>query len=148
MKSNDIIKILSSKLKRILIPATVEAIYLYGSLVKGRIRKDSDIDIALLMSYGIDDMEKLGIMAEIEALLTSILREEGFQQEISVLDLRGNYLSVELQYKVITEGIPIYTKDLIVRLDFANFVKREYFDFSPYLKSLRERKYADLLQKA
>jgi uncharacterized protein len=148
MKSNDIMKLLSSNLKRMLIPDTVEAIYLYGSLVKGRLRTDSDIDIALLLAYGNDDMEKLGIMAEIDALFTSLLREEGFLQEVSVLDLRGNYLSVELQYKVITEGIPVYTKDLLKRLDFENFVKREYFDFSPYLKSLRKRKYADLLQKA
>lgn len=148
MKPNDIIEILNSKLRCLLLPDAVEAVYLYGSLVRGRLRADSDIDIALLVAYGIDDMEKLEVIAKIEAIFTSLLKEMGFQQEVSILDLHGRYLSVELQYKVVTEGIPVYTKDLLKRLEFENSVKREYFDFSPYLRSLRERRYGHLLPKA
>jgi hypothetical protein len=86
-------------------------------------------------------------VAKVEGLIEKLLRKMGVSREISVLDLREKYVSVSLQYKVITEGILIYEKDALERLEFENSVKREYFDFVPYLRLLRKRKYGHLLQK-
>ncbi|MBE0425972.1 MAG: nucleotidyltransferase domain-containing protein [Nitrospirae bacterium] len=37
----------------------IAAIYVYGSIVKGRLRNDSDIDIAMLPSFEINVSEKI-----------------------------------------------------------------------------------------
>ena len=87
------------------------------------------------------------MISKAEAIFTLFLKKIGIRLEISIFDLRGKYASVQLQYKVITEGIAIYTKDISERLEFENAIKREYFDFEPYLRSLRKRKYGDILQK-
>jgi predicted nucleotidyltransferase len=147
MKQLDIINILRSQIKHVSMPLRIEAIYLYGSAIKGRLREDSDIDIAILTSYDAEGSERLELISKAEAIFTSPLKKLGIQQEISVFDLRDKYASVQLQYKVITEGIALYTKDVSERLEFENAVKREYFDFEPYLSSLRKRKYGDILQK-
>jgi len=139
-------KIRSDKLSRSM-PKEIIALYLYGSSVTGKLRQESDIDIAFLPSHKTAEEERLIIIAKVEGIIEKLLREMGISREISVLDLREKYLSVSLQYKVITEGILIYEKDALERLEFENTVKREYFDFVPYLRFLRKRKYGNLLQK-
>jgi len=129
------------------VPKEIIAIYLYGSSVTGKLRKESDIDIALLPSYKTTEEKRLITIAQLEGVIEKLLREMGISREISVLDLREKYVSVSLQYKVITEGILIYEKDALERLEFENTVKREYFDFVPYLRFLRKRKDGHLLQK-
>jgi predicted nucleotidyltransferase len=129
------------------IPKEIIALYLYGSSVTGKLRNESDIDIAFLPSHKTAEDERLIIIAKVEGMIEKLLREMGISREISVLDLREKYVSVSLQYKVITEGILIYEKDALERLEFENTVKREYFDFVPYLRFLRKRKYGHLLQK-
>lgn len=135
-------------LEEISMPEGITAIYIYGSILKGKLRSDSDIDIAMLPSYGINNLEKLQLISKIESIFTSFFKSMGHNREVSVLDMRGRYVSLQLLYKIITEGMPVYEKDVLQRLEFENAIKREYFDFKPYLMHLRERKYGDLLQKA
>jgi predicted nucleotidyltransferase len=147
MQVNEILrKVRSGKIYRP-IPKEIVALYLYGSSVTGKLRNESDIDIAFLPSHKTAKEERLIIMAKVEGMIEKLLREIGVSREISVLDLREKYVSVSLQYKVITEGLLIYEKDALERLEFENTVKREYFDFVPYLRSMRKRKYGHLLQK-
>jgi len=147
MQVNEILrKVRSEKISRP-VPREIIALYVYGSSVTGKLRKESDIDIAFLPSYKTTEDERLIIIAKVEGMIQKLFREMGILREISVLDLRGKYVSVSLQYKVITEGIVIYEKDPLERLEFENAVKREYFDFVPYLRFLRKRKYGHLLQK-
>ena len=67
------------------------------------------------------------------------------RREISILDLRGKFVPLTLQYKVITEGILLYEKDTWERIEFENTVKGEYFDFRPFLQHLRKKKYGHIL---
>jgi len=129
------------------IPKEIIALYLYGSSVTGKLRNESDIDAAFLPSHKTTKEKRLIIIANVEGIIEKLFREMGISREISVLDLRDKYVSVSLQYKVITEGLLIYEKDAFERLEFENTVKREYFDFVPYLRYLRKRKYGYLLQK-
>jgi len=142
-----VINSLKMKLLDITIPEGVEAIYLYGSIVKNRVRADSDIDVAMLPSYGIDDFEKLELISKIQSIFASLFLNAGFKQEISILDLRGKYSSLQLLYKVITAGVLVFERDRLERLDFENAVKREYFDFEPFLRLLRKEKHGTLFQK-
>jgi len=147
MQVNEILrKVRSENISRP-IPKEIIALYLYGSSVTGKLRKESDIDIAFLPSHKTAEEERLIIIAKVEGMIEKLLREMGTSREISVLDLRGKYVSVSLQYKVITKGILIYEKDARERIEFENTTKREYFDFVPYLRFLRKRKYGHLLQK-
>jgi len=147
MQVNEILrKVRSEKISRP-VPREIIALYVYGSSVTGKLRKESDIDIAFLPSYKTTEDERLIIIAKVEGVFQNLFREMNTLREISVLDLRGKYVSVSLQYKVITDGILIYEKDPLERLEFENAVKREYFDFVFYLRLLRKRKYGHLLQK-
>jgi len=147
MQVRDILRKLRSKTISPPVPKEIIALYLYGSSVTGKLREESDIDIAFLPSHKTTEEKRLIIIARVEDLIEKLLREISISREISVLNLRDKYVSLSLQYKVITEGILIYEKDTFERLEFENAVKREYFDFIPYLRSLRKRKYGNLLEK-
>lgn len=148
MRSRNIIDLLKSKIKEIPVPYRIAAIYVYGSGVQGRLRNDSDIDIAMLPSFETNDFEKLQLISKVDAIITSAIKSIGIDREVSVLDMRGRYVSLQLLYKIITEGALIHDSDPLQRTDFENAVKREYFDFEPYISYLRKRKYGDLYQKA
>jgi predicted nucleotidyltransferase len=117
------------------IPKEIIALYLYGSLTTGKLREESDIDVAFLPSHKTSEKERLILIAQVEGIIEKLFREAGALREVSVLDLRGKYVSLFLQYKVITEGILIYEKNILERLEFENAVKGEYFDFVPYPRS-------------
>jgi len=91
--------------------------------------------------------ERLILIAKIEGIVSKILKQKGIFREVSVADLRGRFIPITLQYKIVTEGMLLYEKDAIERYEFENAVKREYFDFMPYLEYLREKKYGYLRSK-
>jgi hypothetical protein len=61
--------------------------------------------------------------------------------------MRGKYVSLQLLYTIITEGKLLYESAHKERIYFEHALKREYFDFIPYLLLLRKRKYGDLYKK-
>jgi len=148
MNKQDVIKSLKSRLKDISVPEGVSAIYIYGSILRGNIRSDSDIDISMLARHNIDAMERLGLIAHVDAIFTNIFKSIGFHHEVSVLDMKGKYVSLQLLYEVITKGVCVYEKSHEERQEFENAVKGEYFDFVPFLTSLRQRKYGFIYQEA
>lgn len=129
------------------IPEGIGAIYLYGSTITGRLREESDIDIAILPLHSIADEEKLVLIAKIEGLVSKMLKEKSILREVSIVDLRGRFIPLTLQYKIVTEGILLYERNTVERVEFENALKRDYFDFIPYLEYLRERKYGNLRSK-
>jgi predicted nucleotidyltransferase len=130
-----------------LMPEELVAVYLYGSSVTGKLRVESDIDIAILPSYKTSGDERLILISQVESIIAKILGEKGIRREISIVNLRDKFLSLTLQHKIVTEGLLLYEKESMERLEFENAVKREYFDFVPYLARLRKRKYGDLHAK-
>lgn len=128
-------------------PEGLVALYLYGSSITGKLRVDSDIDIAILPSYNTTGDDRLILISKVESIIAKLLGEKGIQREISIVNLRDKFLSLTLQHKIITEGLLLYEKEPMERLEFENAVKREYFDFAPYLSLLRKRKYGDLHAK-
>jgi predicted nucleotidyltransferase len=129
------------------LPEKLVAIYLYGSSIAGRLRVESDIDIAILPSYQTTEEQRLILISQVEGVIAKLLKDKGIRREISIVNLRDKFLSLSLQYKIVTEGLLLYEKGAMERLEFENSVKREYFDFAPYLAQLRKRKYGDLHAK-
>jgi len=142
-----IIKHLKSNSNTFLKLEGLTAIYLYGSVISGRLREESDIDIAILPSYKTTTDERLELISKVEDSISSLLKKIGVKRDLSILDLREKYISLVLQYKIITEGILLYENNKKERLEFENTIKGEYFDFIPFLKSLKERRYGDIFQK-
>lgn len=145
--NSKLIQLLIGKTGRVKMPSQIVAIYVYGSILKGDLRTDSDIDIAMLSSHTVKALNRLNLIAIVEAETKSIFRSLGYNRDISVLDMRGKYVSVPLLFKVVTEGALIYEKNKEKRIDFENTVKGEYFDFKPYIDLLTKEKYEKLLKK-
>ncbi len=57
------------------IPTEIEAIYLYGSILKGKLRTESDIDIAILPNHRVDEMKALELISKIESVFTKIFKK-------------------------------------------------------------------------
>lgn len=148
MKEQNLIKALKRKLESKNIDRRIVALYLYGSIISGKkLRDDSDIDIAMLVSHKTSGVERVALISEIEELFTNIFISLGINNQISILDMRSKYASLQLLYEVITKGACIYERAYYERLEFENIVKREYFDFAPFLKKLRQVKYGFIYSK-
>lgn len=142
--ASDLLKV---KLNETSMPEGVAGLYLYGSVLTGSLRYESDIDIAVLFAPGIGDPKKLQLFSKLESIITSFFKEPGLDREVSILDMRGRYVSVQLLYKIVTEGVLVYERNSAQRREFENAVRRDYFDFNPLPASLRERKHGHILQK-
>ncbi len=73
---------------------------LFGSAAKGRLREDSDIDIAIRFSSEPDIME----LGEISSLIESVVG-----RAVHVIDIAK--APPPLQYEIFKEGIPIFVRD-------------------------------------
>lgn len=114
---SEILQKMKSKGIAFSVPEEIIAIYLYGSSARGVLREESDIDVAILPSYKTTEEERLGLIARVEGIIDKLLRKKGIQREISILDLRGKFVSLTLQYKIVTEGILLYERDAGERSD-------------------------------
>lgn len=139
----DIFLQLRKKLCGTEIPAGIAAVYLYGSALGGRLRTDSDIDIAILPLPDVTDDDVLSLISIIEDIVARKSKEIGLTNEVSVFNLRGRLASVLLQYEVVARGRPVYQHAQLraYRRAFENYVKNEYFDFIPYYQELTGRRY-------
>jgi len=75
-----------------------EAIYLFGSAVRGELREESDIDIAIVGSY--DFMEILSLKSDLESLL---------KKDVDLVSF--NELDTSFQGEIVSTGMAIYSKD-------------------------------------
>lgn len=110
----------------------LELCFIFGSFAKGRITKDSDIDIAVASEKKID----YELIAEIETKLDAILH-----CDIDLIDLQA--VSGMILKKAISKGIPVMIKDKQL---YADIIKRMLYnqaDMMPYytriLKQRREK---------
>jgi len=105
----------------------VVAIYLFGSVAEGKARKGSDIDIAVLFDDNISMEERF------DRKLTFIINlEDLLQSEVDVIDLLAS--SLAFQHRVLRKGKLVFERDRKKRIYYETRLRREYFDFKPYLE--------------
>lgn len=97
----------------------VIAVYLFGSYVKEKQHKGSDLDIAVLVS------NKRHSNYSVE--LFNLVR--GIEIEVKVL----NKASVFFQFQVLKSGKKIYCSNEKLRIRYEANVMSEYQDFKPYI---------------
>lgn len=100
--------------------------YLYGSVAAGRATPLSDVDIALVLVDGqYDPSKRLALELKIE---DEIAQACG----IGEIDVRAiNDAPLMVRGEVVTNGILLFSRDEVFRVDFETSTRSEYFDFLP-----------------
>jgi predicted nucleotidyltransferase len=99
--------------------------YLYGSSVKGYAQEDSDIDVGLLL----DECYQQEVLYP-EALARKIEKETRLNRAIDIRIL--NKRNPRFQYRVISEGELIISRDEGKRAQFEAKVASMYLDMKPF----------------
>jgi len=125
---NQIIKYFSKK-------PEVAVVYLYGSQARGEAKKDSDIDLAVLVT----DKRKYQGFGIPQVVFTCDLSKIT-NKKVEVQNL--NDTPVDFAHRVLEEGILLISNNQKARIAFEEKILRIYFDLKPaideYHKHLSE----------
>ena len=102
---------------------SVSAIFLFGSQVNGKPRKDSDVDLAVIIDKPTREKE-LKVIGMGNDLF-----------DVSVL----SRLPIVIQFRVIKEGKLIFARDEAAVRDIKVKILREYLDFSVFINRFYRR---------
>ena len=105
----------------------IQAVYLFGSTATGKVRVDSDIDLAIVTDDETVKDEKLLILAD--------LAREGFcNVDLIFMDTDD----IVLQYEAVRQNVVIYQKPEFDSCSTYSRIVRRYLDFYPYLTVQRK----------
>ena len=103
--------------------------YLFGSYATDFVHPFSDIDIGVYIGHShyrrTFDLE-MSLAIEIDEKLAV-----GIPADVRVI----NDLPLVITGKILTDGILIYSKDEVARVDFETAIRSEYFDFLPVIRA-------------
>ena len=116
LKLDDIVKKISRNKK-------VMAVFLFGSQINGRARRDSDVDIAVLTKN----------MNENEEWKIPGIGDEKFEIHIF------NKLPLVIQFRVIKEGKLLFVRDEKYLHNVWRYVVSRYLDFQPFIDRFYQR---------
>lgn len=105
----------------------VAAVYLYGSQVRGEARKDSDIDLAVLVT----DKRKYRGFGIVQVVFAQELSKL-IGKEVEVQDLLS--CRVDFAQRVLSEGKLLISNNQKARVAFEEKVARFYFDLKPAIE--------------
>lgn len=133
---------LSTCLKEVFSKYSIALAYLYGSEAAGRATSLSDVDVALVIADDdYDPKNRLDLELQMEEEIARICG-------IGNIDVRVmNNAPLMLRGEVVTNGILLYSRDELFRVDYETSTRSEYFDFLPvavmhrqaYFERLNER---------
>ena len=111
--------------------------YLYGSYVTGIVHPYSDLDIGVYIK-NLQDRKHLELELSLSLEFDNSLKTKA-ASEVRII----NNLPLVLLGNIVTEGVLIYSRDEILRVDFETSVRSAYFDFLPVIRR-HNREYIDL----
>jgi len=115
--------------------APIVAVYLFGSFLKTKINKKSDIDLAFLLDEIAHNSDPIEAMSAAHLIAARVGMK--FDKETDVIIL--NSASLEIAYEVVSTGRCIYELNSDNRLEYEAKIRGMYFDFKPFLQELRTR---------
>jgi hypothetical protein len=142
MEASELEKRLRQCMDGVLGAHPVALAYLYGSAASGRATPLSDVDIALVMEeQEFDPAQRLELELKIEDQLVQAC-------EIAELDVRFiNQAPIMVRGEVVTNGILLYSRDEIFRVEFESSTRSEYFDFMPVAAMHQKATFERLLER-
>ena len=105
----------------------IDAVYLFGSSVHGRVHPESDLDLAIIPGDRNLRNKKLEILTDLARL--------GFCN-VDLVFLDGT--DIVLQYEAVRQNALVYQKPGFDRGETYSRIVRQYLDFYPYLCVQRE----------
>jgi uncharacterized protein len=111
------------------LPASVAAVYLYGSRARGDEKADSDVDLGVLLSSPATPrlLDEARLVEE---------RAEGVLH-LPVEAVILNDASPDLVHRVLRDGVVVLDRDRPARLRFEVQKRNEYFDMEPVRRLYR-----------
>ncbi len=104
----------------------IDAVYLFGSHLTGKMHSESDIDLAVVPANSKTIDKKLDILTD--------LAKHGFcHVDLIFLDVHD----IVLKYEAVRNNKVIYQNENFDHGDYFSKVLRQYFDFLPYLEVQR-----------
>ena len=115
--------------------ASIVAVYLFGSFLKNKINKKSDIDLAFLLDEIAHKSDPIEAMSPAHLIAARVGMKFDKETDVTIL----NSASLEIAYEVVPTGRCIYELNSDQRLEYETKIKGMYFDFKPFLEELRAR---------
>lgn len=114
----------------------IKAIYLFGSLAKGKEKAKSDIDLAFVFNERFYKEDPFRALQDAELLGVEISKK--ICRAVDVVILNGSSLS--FAYYTVRNGICLYESSTVNRILYEVALDNKYQDFMPFIKELREAK--------
>ncbi len=106
---------------------SVQAVYLFGSYASGKVRRDSDVDLAIVPRDATARKQELEIMAD-------LVRKVYDRIDLAFLDTKD----VVLRFEAIRQNRLVYKAPDFDPGEYTSRIAREYWDFLPYLAVQRK----------
>lgn len=124
------VQALRDHLQTILSPVPeISLVYLFGSQVVGEIGPMSDYDLGVLVDDSVDENHLL-------ALLAHRIGKKLGTERIDIVPLKRAPL--ELTFAIISQGVCVYQRDVVTRVEYEAQVMSRYGDYLPVLRAQRE----------
>ncbi|MDO8582294.1 MAG: nucleotidyltransferase domain-containing protein [bacterium] len=117
------------ELQKICMREPILIAYLFGSLAKGQERKESDADIAVHVSPVLSKEQRFALRLKIMERTSRVLKR------ITDVVMLNDIVSPFFKYVIITEGVVLYQKSEIHRIEIESNIYTIYFDFQPFLQN-------------
>lgn len=115
------------ELRKICMREPIVVAYLFGSLAKGQERKGSDADIAVSVSPTLSQERRFALRLALMERASRVLK-----RAVDVVVL-NDIVSPFFKYVIITEGVLLYQKSEVRRIEIESNIYALYFDFQPFL---------------
>lgn len=129
MKRNDLASTEAVLLKVLSSQREIQAAYLFGSVVSGRMRTDSDIDLAVLLSERVPSSSMLDYRLKLMADAGGVLR----RRNVDVVIL--NQATPLLAHRVLSKGKLIFERSARARVRFQVKTASLYNDLLPMFET-------------
>jgi len=106
---------------------SVQAVYLFGSYASGQVRRESDLDLAIVPRDSSAKKQMLDIMAD-------LVRHVHDRVDLVFLDSKD----VVLRFEAVRHNRLVYQTDEFDPGTYTSRIVREYWDFLPYLAVQRQ----------
>lgn len=134
------IEMLKANIGSILKPYPVALAYLYGSAT-GNLTPFSDVDIALVTDRQLTPRERLKLMLGVEVELAE-------RCDIHSADVRIiNDAPLVFRGRVVCDGILLYARNELARVEFETKTRDAYFDYLPVHRWLQEAFFAEVRER-